>query len=91
MTGKSGAFTGSDCLPMRPDRHGFPKNRHGYFTNTSIWTRIDGMEPVKCLKKTAFSAVIAADNLRDELQYAGTRETGISDHTRIPGCSKGSI
>jgi hypothetical protein len=74
MTGKSGPFTGSDCLPMGPDRHGSLKNRHGYFTNPLIWPRIGRKEPTGCPKKALFSAVIAADNPRVGMQYARTRK-----------------
>jgi hypothetical protein len=83
MTGESGHFTGSDWLSRRTNRHGFPKNRHGYFANTSVCPRIGGTGPAACPKKAAFSEVIAADNLRDGVKYDELKETVFSDRTRI--------
>jgi len=66
--------SGSVCLSQRPDRHGFPDNRHGYFTNPSICFRIGGMMPSPCPEKAAFGTVWRADNFRHLLEYAGTRK-----------------
>jgi hypothetical protein len=65
MPRESGHFKGSDCLPWGPDRHGFPKNRHGYFSNPSVCPRIGGLEPAACHKKALFSAVLTDDHGHD--------------------------
>jgi hypothetical protein len=70
--------TGSDWLSLRINRHGFPENRHGYFTNPSICPRIGGIVPRACPEKAAFSTVWKADNFRDGLLSVGMRETGIT-------------
>jgi hypothetical protein len=89
MTGESGPFTGSDWPSRGLYRHGFLKNRHSYFTNPSFWPRIGEMKPIVLPEKAAFGAVMAANNRRDGLEYAGTEKTWILDHARIPGCSGG--
>jgi len=89
MMRKSGPESGSVCLSRRTDRHGFPKNRHGYFTNPSVCPRIDGMMPATCPEKAAFGTVRRADNLRDGVQYAGTEETGVLDRSPIRICPEG--
>jgi hypothetical protein len=60
--------TGSVYLPGRPDRHGFSKNRHGYFSNPSVCARIGGLMPLACPKKAAFGTVWAGDNSENGLQ-----------------------
>jgi hypothetical protein len=61
-------FTGSVYHPGRPNRHGFWKNRHCYFSNPSVCARIGGLLPVLCPKKAVFSTVWTADNSENGLQ-----------------------
>jgi len=75
-------FTGSVYHPGRPNRHGFPKNRHSYFTNPLICPRIAGMMPIACPKKAAFGTVWTGDSSENGLQYAGRKDTG--DWGQIP-------
>jgi len=79
---ESGYFTGSVCLSRRSDRHGFLKNRHGYFTNPSICPRIGRIKLAACPEKAAFSTVWTEDNSQNGLQYAGRKDTG--DWGQIP-------
>ena len=82
---ETGIESGSICLFRTTNRHGFPENRHGYFTNPSIYPRIGGMILLPWPEKAAFSTVTGADNLQNGLQYAQSarrRETG--DMDQIP-------
>ena len=80
MMRESGPESGSVCLSRRPDRHGFPKNRHSYFTNPSICPRIGRIKPAVCPEKSAFGTVWRDDNSQNGLQYAGgrIREIGVN-------------
>ena len=68
MMRKSGPESGSVCLSRRSDRHGFSKNRHGYFTNPSVCPRIGRIKPATCPEKAAFGTVWRADNSQNGLQ-----------------------
>lgn len=72
MREESGRFTGSVCPSGGSYRHGFCKNRHGYFQDPSIWARIAGNMRVTGPEKALFGIVIREDNSRDRLQHVGT-------------------
>jgi hypothetical protein len=74
--------SGSDSPSRGLHRHGFLKNRHSYFTNPLICSRIAGMIPLTCPEKAAFGTVWTEDNSQNGLQYAGRKDTG--DWGQIP-------
>jgi len=86
MTGETGHFTGSDCLKPGFDRHGFWKNRHGYFPISAIRVRIGGSGLTACPEKPVFSIVPAQDRPEPVLGYGVSKEPLVSD----PACPFGS-
>jgi|GEM_PF-2407583 len=83
---KNKPIMGSVYPSRRGNRHGFLENRHGYFANPLICSRIAGMIPLTCPEKAAFSTVTGADNSQNGLQYvqcAGMKGMGDLDHVPL--------